>query len=264
MGTRHLICVFWKGKWVVAQYGQFDGYPEGQGVKILKFLSVARNIENLKAGLENHIYEPTKEEIDAIWAECNAWDEARRAETDTWQWQPDMVGVKQLYPSLARETSAGILGIIARASQTEDGGSTEDGAEKKTAKKIPLHPELEFANDGLFCEWAYVIDLDNEALEVYGGSEYKHDGHRFKGVGDENQPVPGFVCSFKFSEIYLMKSDQEFLDKIIEVGDERAKRDGAGDGGDMQAEEGKDDVEKGDEDEDEDEDGGAGSAKGSP
>ncbi|AEO65721.1 8864f935-279e-4920-8fd5-1341344e408c [Thermothielavioides terrestris] len=219
MGTRHLICIFWKGKWYLAQYGQFDGYPEGQGVKIINFLSVARNVENLKAGLE-HIYEPTSEELDAIWEECEAWDANRRAQ----QQQPssiferNMYGINQLYPSLARDTSAGILGIIARAAQTEE----EDRAEKKP-KKIPVHLELEFANDTLFCEWVYVIDLDKEVLEVYGGGERKHDGHRFKDVGPEDAAVPAFLCSFAFSEIYLMKSPEEFLEKAQVLAAKRAQ-----------------------------------------
>ncbi|OQO04277.1 hypothetical protein B0A48_10888 [Cryoendolithus antarcticus] len=28
MGTKHLICIFFKGRFVVAQYGQLDGYPQ--------------------------------------------------------------------------------------------------------------------------------------------------------------------------------------------------------------------------------------------
>jgi hypothetical protein len=225
-----LCSVFWKGKWYVAQYGQFDGYPEGQGVKIVNFLSVARNIDNLKAGLENRIYEPTQEEIDAIWDECEAWDEARRAQTN--MWQRNMFGINQLYPSLARETSAGILGIIARASRIEEEGDAEDDAEgdpqraeAKEAKKIPVHLQLDFANDSLFCEWAYVVDLDKEVFEVYGGSEKKHDGHRFRDVGDEQSPVPAFFCSFNFAELFLMKSNSEFLDKVKEASDERAEKD---------------------------------------
>lgn len=38
MGTRHLIAVIdRKGTLKVAQYGQWDGYPSGQGVDVLKF-----------------------------------------------------------------------------------------------------------------------------------------------------------------------------------------------------------------------------------
>lgn len=62
MGTRHLICVFYQGRFVVAQYGQWDGYPEGQGVKILKFLRVPINIQRLKEGLK-HIFEPPEQEV---------------------------------------------------------------------------------------------------------------------------------------------------------------------------------------------------------
>ena len=38
MGTRHLICVVKDNEYKLAQYGQWDGYPEGQGVNILRFL----------------------------------------------------------------------------------------------------------------------------------------------------------------------------------------------------------------------------------
>ena len=38
MGTRHLICAHKDGKYPIAQYGQWDGYPEGQGVDVLSFL----------------------------------------------------------------------------------------------------------------------------------------------------------------------------------------------------------------------------------
>ncbi len=64
MGTRHLICVFYKCRFVVAQYGQWDGYPEGQGVTLMKFLRMPINIQQLKDGLE-HIYKLSKQEVSA-------------------------------------------------------------------------------------------------------------------------------------------------------------------------------------------------------
>ncbi|CAG8981193.1 hypothetical protein HYALB_00012813 [Hymenoscyphus albidus] len=55
MGTRNVICVYYKGGFVIAQYAQWDGFPEGQGTKIWTFLSTPGNIARLKQGLE-HIH----------------------------------------------------------------------------------------------------------------------------------------------------------------------------------------------------------------
>ena len=33
----------------------------------------------------------------------------------------------------------------------------------------PLKNEIEFAGDSLFCQWAYVIDLDKNTFEIYEG-----------------------------------------------------------------------------------------------
>lgn len=38
MGTRNLTMMVIDGKFRIAQYGQWDGYPEGQGITILKFM----------------------------------------------------------------------------------------------------------------------------------------------------------------------------------------------------------------------------------
>ena len=52
MGTRNLTMVIHKHKPVVAQYGQWDGYPKGQGYTVLEFLK-KRNLEIFKKKLEN-------------------------------------------------------------------------------------------------------------------------------------------------------------------------------------------------------------------
>jgi hypothetical protein len=51
MGTRHLITIKKDGKIKVAQYGQWDGYPDGQGLDILKFLRNKIKVEELKHSL---------------------------------------------------------------------------------------------------------------------------------------------------------------------------------------------------------------------
>jgi hypothetical protein len=62
MGTRHLICVFYNSRLVIAQYGQWDGYIGGQGVNLMKFLRVPVNIQRLKNELR-HIYEASEQEL---------------------------------------------------------------------------------------------------------------------------------------------------------------------------------------------------------
>lgn len=38
MGTRHLTMIYANGAYRVSQYGQWDGYPDGQGLTILTSL----------------------------------------------------------------------------------------------------------------------------------------------------------------------------------------------------------------------------------
>ena len=56
------------------------------------------------------------------------------------------------YPQFSRDTGSGILNLIADA----DNG-------------MKLRDDYNFAADSLFCEWAYVIDLDKNTFEIYKG-----------------------------------------------------------------------------------------------
>jgi hypothetical protein len=134
MGTRHLICVFKDNEYKVAQYGQWDGYPGGQGVRILKFLreemvrpAFDSGVAKLRWLAEREIEELNREQV-------NLAD----------------------YPELSRDTSAELLPLILQSSEQNN-------------RPIKLINHIEFAKDSLFCEWAYVIDLDKNTLEVYKG-----------------------------------------------------------------------------------------------
>lgn len=48
MGTRNLTMVIQDHETKIAQYGQWDGYPEGQGLTILSFLEEKENMQKLK------------------------------------------------------------------------------------------------------------------------------------------------------------------------------------------------------------------------
>ena len=103
MGTRNLTAVYVDGEYKVAQYGQWDGYPEGQGMTCLTF---ARNFLANKAGREAFADKVracswiTKEEIDSI------NEQIRRDAIKKWS---------VIWPELSRDTCSEILEMVAKS-----------------------------------------------------------------------------------------------------------------------------------------------------
>ncbi|EME78981.1 uncharacterized protein MYCFIDRAFT_87492 [Pseudocercospora fijiensis CIRAD86] len=193
MGTRSLICVYYKGQFMIAQYAQWDGYPEGQGWDIVQFLLRSSNIKALKTGLQ---YIKVIESNDQLNQQVVNNDQ----------------GPFPSPASLSRETGAKILEIVAQA--------TEQNA-------VPIVKELGFVNDGLFCEWAYVVDLDKEVLEVYAGQfglerrGMSGGAERFKEVGGGQV---GLLQSISFADLPNTCGEFEELFAVAEC-DEEAEED---------------------------------------
>lgn len=167
MGTRHLIAVQLDGKYKVAQYGQWDGYPSGQGATVLGFLGKYNRKEfEAKVRAAQWI---TDAEIDKVNDDIKKTGE----------------GWKKKYPELTRDTGAEILQLV-----------------NDSPPGIKLKDSLSFATDGLFCEWAYVIDLDKNTLEVFKGFNKKplKKGERFRGMKPEKDASP------KYTAVKLVKS----------------------------------------------------------
>lgn len=143
MGTRNLTAVFMDGEYKVAQYGQWDGYPEGQGAKCLVFLRDEMDEAKFREQL-GKVRFGSEAEMDSLFEKFGA-DPSGSISMDNY------AKFKKAYPELHRDTAAEILKMI------------QDG------KVRLLKNNLDFAADGLFCEWAYVIDLDKRTFEVYTG-----------------------------------------------------------------------------------------------
>lgn len=142
MGTRGVTEVIYNDKLVVSQYGQWDHYPMGQGLTVLNFLRDELNIDKLKANLMLHLtYQASDEELKKIYARY--FDENGMGTME----QSDKFGKD--YPSLTRDTGAGILEVIANA--------------KTTPIPLQLEPQS-FKDDRLFCEGVYTINLDDETF----------------------------------------------------------------------------------------------------
>lgn len=156
MGTRHLIVVKSNKKTKVAQYGQWDGYPEGQGVEILHFLKTS-NLSLFKRMVDGLSFYGSDKEHEGLDVDTN--------------------------PELSRDTSAKLLNLIYAGS----------------VRKV-IDSE-EFADDSLFCEWCYVIDLDKNTLEVY--SDFGNPEIRFHALT--------LVNSF---DLQNLPSEEVFIEKL--------------------------------------------------
>lgn len=143
MGTRNLTIVVSDGQYKVVQYGQWDGYPTGQGQIATNFI-----INNL---ISEDGFNSFKEKVDACKFITKANIERKLAD-----WNSGLMTLEQekafdeVLPELSRNTGAKILEII-------------------NNRSLELQNSINFANDSIFCEWAWLINLDNKTLEVYEG-----------------------------------------------------------------------------------------------
>ncbi|EGP83674.1 unnamed protein product [Zymoseptoria tritici ST99CH_3D1] len=285
MGTRHLILVWYKGKWHIAQYGQWDGYPGGQGMTVFRFLTntdtakdickrlnltddcgprypiktepystepapAKENIAALKAALDNDIlFSPSQEEVDII---CEKAEEVEReaqklSEALSKQSNSEKDSVVRdaliprsfflsdarfrsllfVEPSLARDTGAGILSYVAYSKE-----------------KVPIQMDVEFIMDSMMCEWAYVVDLDAELLEVYNGGissegyidegPNRFDEEEFIKGGEYGKKRPRLLVKLGFGEL-LDLGEEDFVKKC-EMEAEREPREDEVDEVDLNAE----------------------------
>jgi len=148
MGTRNLTIVVLNNTIRVAQYCQWDGYPEGQGKTILSFLKTA-NLEEFKEKVAA-LVEADDNYVKDLWVKCGASPASDFVNMDV------SAKFEKDYPQFHRNTGADILSMIAKA---------------KPGFAVRL--DTEFAADSLFCEFAYVVDLDNSTLEFYAGFNEK-------------------------------------------------------------------------------------------
>lgn len=148
MGTRNLTVVIKGGEVRVAQYGQFDGYPTGQGETIRKFLA---------SKMKRQVFERKLEQITLV-------DQPEL----TKMWQSIGVDVDSDH-GYVTQVEADRFNARWPLMQRNIAGEILERIQNWPDDKIVLSNQIEFANDGLMCEWVYVVDLDKNTLEVYTG-----------------------------------------------------------------------------------------------
>lgn len=169
MGTRHLIGIQKNDKYILSQYGQWDGYLDGQGLDILNFLK--DNDLSLFYEKTENLKHCTAEEINLNYSH------------------------KQLPLSLSRDCGSDILDIIYRSES-----------------EVETYLNEEFGYESLFCEYAYVINLDSGEFEVYIGfntEPLKKDERFYKDDPDESGYYGCKILGrFKLTEL---PNEDEFL-----------------------------------------------------
>lgn len=149
MGTRGLTKVIDRnGEIKVAQYGQWDHYPSGQGTLVLEILTSRYNaLKHLELALDK-CYFINDRDREVIYNDYNE-EYANREEAQN--------NFTAILPSFSRDTGAYILEVV-----------------MWSAGAVPLVDEREFEGDNLFCEGVYEINyqtnkfiskFDNEVVE---------------------------------------------------------------------------------------------------
>jgi hypothetical protein len=200
MGTRNLCAAVIDGAFKIAQYGQWDGYPSGQGVVALAFAHTLKDPavrENFERKLRQCVW-ITDEQLSETYEQCGA----PRGAT--------MIGMDianrhtERFPHLSRDTGAKIFDLVA-----------------DSRVGLALVDQHEFARDSLFCEYAYVLDLDANVLEAYQGFNtvqtppagrfaFLDDGGKDSYGGDKYYPVR-LVGSWDLADL---PTADEFLDQL--------------------------------------------------
>jgi hypothetical protein len=141
MGTRNLTVVKnLEGITKIAQYGQWDGYPQHSGITALAFLRDKVNRDNLLVELQQVEF-IDDQEAEAIW---EGFDHDSN----------DPTKYLKAYPGLHRDTGVDILSVVAN-----------------TMSPIKTIDNSEFANDTLFCEGIYEVDFSTDKfISTYHGT----------------------------------------------------------------------------------------------
>jgi hypothetical protein len=190
MGTRGVTHVIAEKQTRIAKYCQWDNYPSGRGVELLEVLrkrlkptktkSFEDRLKEMKAKVKS-VIALTNKEVQNRWKECGADDSG-------WVSMEISAKFKEKYAHLSRDMGGGeVLDLVVK-------GKVKD-----------TNLDTEFVADSLFCEWAYVVDLDKKTFEVYQGFNEKPltKKDRFFNLqkeGSEYSPVK-LVKKYKLSEL---------------------------------------------------------------
>jgi hypothetical protein len=192
MGTRSSVIIFQDGK-AKGYYNQYDGYPEGLGtdiIKELKKVDKAKGWDVFKANCKKvKLVDENKKPSAAI--------QKKYVENGFYNEKVGSQSTEDWYSLLRECQGAAYIPAIM------------DG------KVQHMCDGTNFVQSSLFCEYAYVIDLDKMVVEFYRGFQKKpQPGNRFGTNVDD-----GYYPCAKIGQIALdgISKDSRALDIMIEL-----------------------------------------------
>lgn len=167
MGTRNLTKVIDStGRTRVAQYGQWDGYPDYTGTRILDFISEYRMIDKIEKALRKAHF-VSEEELQSFYSGYEV------SEDGLWSMEEaDRFGI--IYPNLTRDTGCDILKVLVYS----------------VGYTLALKDESEFENDDLYCEGVYTLNYQTrEFISTWNGITVSFS---FDALPDKEKYLSGF------------------------------------------------------------------------
>jgi hypothetical protein len=145
MGTRNLTKVIDStGRTRVAQYGQWDGYPEYTGTRILEFIKEHKMLNKIENALRKVHF------INDVEAE----EFSKPYTTDGWMNMDQADTFSTIYPNLTRDTGCDILKVLVYS----------------VGYTIPLVDTSDFESDDLMCEGVYTLNFQTRTfISTYNG-----------------------------------------------------------------------------------------------
>ena len=186
MGTRNLSICQYGGKLKVKQYGQWDGYPSGQGATILEFCQKKENLNRLKNFLPK---------ITMDWSDQQNYLEEYDKLCPEWDNEPDLRTAEMKHHFkyfLSRDIGGEIFNNIIHCDfeklpKCMNGKLYLVEYERDDMEKYHKGEYLD-----IYIEYAYVINFDTNTLDCYG---FGWDG----------------AVSF---DLYNLPTEEEFVGKL--------------------------------------------------
>lgn len=221
MGTRNLTMVIdQKGQTKIAQYGQWDGYPSGQGLTILQFIRETSKLHDLQIALNNIKFYNRCDDI-------SEYLKQYEKKAPEWSDQPDNRTEKDKYwfgNLVSRNVGGGILQSIIDINL--------DWLPREHNRTIYLYDDSEFGKDGLFCEFAYIVNLqtnkfivlkglNNDKSQEYGlfATTQSEVDERCKGLSDKYYGC----CVLKEYSLNALPNDDDFVTELDNLIEERSE-----------------------------------------